>query len=70
MARFQPADAFHSSGAIQLLPFRFERTRANSYLVSNFVGDFVSLTADEFERLVDERVTPGDGLYEKVYPSI
>jgi uncharacterized protein len=68
MARFQPADAFHSSDAIQLLPFRFERTGTNSYLVSNLVGDFVSLTAEEFGRLVDERVTPGDGLYEKVYP--
>jgi uncharacterized protein len=69
MARFQPPEAFRSSGTIQLLPFRFERTSTNSYLVSNLVGDFLSLTADEFERLVDERITPGDGLYEKAYAS-
>ena len=67
MARFQPAEAFHSAGdALQLLPLRFERTGKN-YLVSNMVGDFVRLTGEELTRLVDLRVTPGDGLYEKAY---
>ena len=70
MSRFLPAEAFHSTdSAVQLLPFRFERTTANSYLVSNFVGDFVTLTADEFDQLVNERVSPGEGLYEKAYAS-
>jgi uncharacterized protein len=67
MARFQPAEVFHSTeDALQLLPLRFERT-GKHYLVSNMVGDFVRLTGDELNRLVDLRVNPGDGLYEKAY---
>jgi uncharacterized protein len=68
MSRFLPPEAFHSTDrAVQLLPFRFERTTANSYLVSNIVGDFILLTAEEFDQLVNERISPGDGLYEKAY---
>jgi uncharacterized protein len=68
MARFLAAEAFHNSDApIELLPFRFERTSPKSYLVSNMVGDFVRLTEDEFNRLADLHLVPGDGLYERVY---
>jgi len=67
MARFQPAEAFHSAeDSLELLPLRFERA-GKSYLVSNMVGDFVRLSGDELNRLVDLRVRPGDGLYEKAY---
>ena len=67
MARFQPAESFHSANeTLQLLPLRFERTGLH-YLVSNMVGDFVRLSDDEMSRLVDLRVHPGDGLYEKAY---
>jgi uncharacterized protein len=67
MARFLPAEAFHSAeDALQLLPLRFERM-GKSYLVSNMVGDFVRLSGDELNRLIDLRVRPGDGLYEKAY---
>lgn len=67
MARFQPAEAFHSAeDTLQLLPLRFERA-GTSYLVSNMVGDFVRLSGDELHRVVDLRVRPGDGLYEKAY---
>src|SRR5215831_18833164 len=67
MARFLTADAFEvPEKRLQHLPFRFER-RGGNYLLSNMVGDFVVLTHDEFGRLVDLRVTPGDGLYEKAY---
>lgn len=31
------------------------------------VGDFIRLSGDELDRLVDLRVRPGDGLYEKAY---
>jgi His-Xaa-Ser system radical SAM maturase HxsB len=69
MARFQAAGAYHAPDkAIRLLPFRFERN-TGGYLVSNMVGDFVRLSADEFDRLVNEHITPGDGLYEKAYAS-
>jgi uncharacterized protein len=67
MARFLSADAFEvPEKSLEHLPFRFER-RDGDYLVSNLVGDFVVLTHDEFGRLADLRVAPGDGLYEKVY---
>jgi hypothetical protein len=48
MARFQAPDAFHvPDKAVALLPFRFERTSADRYLVSNMVGDFLRLNGDE-----------------------
>jgi hypothetical protein len=55
MARFQASWAYHSPDRpIRLLPFRFERTGPGEYLVSNIVGDFVRLTIEEFDQLVDE----------------
>src|SRR5262245_54973831 len=67
MARFLTADAFEApEKRLELLPFRFER-RAESYLVCNMVGDFISLALEEFDRLKDLRLTPGDRLYEKSY---
>jgi uncharacterized protein len=67
MARFLTADAFEvPEKRLELLPFRFERRHAD-YLVSNMVGDFLALTPDEFDRLADLRLAPGDGLYEKAY---
>src|SRR6516165_8247403 len=67
MARFLTADAFEvPEKRLEHLPFRFER-RDGDYLLSNMVGDFVILNHDEFSRLVDLRVAPGDGLYEKAY---
>ena len=67
MSRFLPAEAFHATeNAIQLLPFRFEQA-GNGYLVSNMVGDFIRLSADEFHRLADGNIVPGDGLYEKAF---
>src|ERR1700676_891808 len=68
MARFLAADAF-GSGAdeLALLPFNFERMGGEQFLVSNLVGDFVRLTEDELNKLIDLQLQPGDGLYEKAY---
>src|SRR6266481_1562815 len=67
MARFQTSDAFEvPERRLEHLPFRFER-REGDYLVSNIVGDFVTLTHDQFDCLADLRIAPGDGLYEKAY---
>src|SRR5262249_46250781 len=52
---------------VQLLPFRFQRTESGDVLVSNLVGDLLYLSEHDLRCLVDERVTPGDGLYEKAY---
>jgi uncharacterized protein len=68
MARFLAADAF-GSGAdeLALLPFSFERIAGEQFLVSNLVGDFVRLTEDQLNKLIDLQLQPGDGLYEKAY---
>src|SRR5215470_15161821 len=68
MARFLPPEAFGApSESLALLPFNFERIGANQYLISNMVGDFIRLTQDEISNLVDLRLRPGDGLYERAY---
>jgi His-Xaa-Ser system radical SAM maturase HxsB len=68
MARFLPLESFSAATEdLSLLPFNFERTGANQYLVANMVGDFIRLSEDELNRLVDLQVRPGDGLYEKAY---
>jgi uncharacterized protein len=68
MARFLGAEAFQETEmSLELLPFRFNRDQNKNHLVSNMVGDFVRLNADELDRLVDLRLAPGDGLYEKAY---
>jgi uncharacterized protein len=68
MARFLAPEAFSAaSETLSLLPFNLERTGTNQYLVANLVGDFVRLTEDELNRLIDLRTEPGDGLYERAY---
>src|SRR3954453_4465815 len=68
MARFLASEAFHAAAeTLSLLPFNLERTGTSQYLVANIVGDFIRLTEDELNRLVDLRMRPGDGLYEKAY---
>ncbi|MGY4368459.1 uncharacterized protein ACVW1A_004524 [Bradyrhizobium sp. LB1.3] len=68
MARFLPPEVFSAATeTISLLPFNLERTGTSQYLVANMVGDFIRLSEDELNRLVDLRLRPGDGLYEKAY---
>jgi uncharacterized protein len=70
MARFLEPEAFRMpTDELCLLPFNFERAAGDQYLVSNMVGDFVRLSEDELNRLIDLRLRPGDGLYEKAYAS-
>jgi His-Xaa-Ser system radical SAM maturase HxsB len=67
MAGFFPAETYQAADhPIDLLPLRFERN-GSSVLVSNIAGDFVRLAPDEFERLIELDLAPGDGLYEKAY---
>src|SRR3569623_207835 len=69
MAGFERPEAYFApNDPIRLLPFRFERN-GSGYLVSNIVGDFVRLSSEEFDTLVNERITPADALYEKAYAS-
>src|SRR5450432_1955615 len=68
MVRFLAPEAFSAATEdLSLLPFNLERTGTSQYLVSNMVGDFIRLTEDEINQLIDLRLRPGDGLYEKAY---
>src|ERR1043166_6088657 len=68
MARFRPPEAYRSqSASMQLLPLRFERISPDRNLVSNIVGDFIWLSDDEHNRVVNLEVSPDDGLYEKAF---
>jgi uncharacterized protein len=50
LSRFQPAEAFQPESADwQLLPFRFERLNGR-VLVTNMVGEHLTLTAEEFDQ--------------------
>jgi uncharacterized protein len=68
MARFLAPEAFNAATeTLSLLPFNLERTGTAQYLVANLVGDFIRLTEDELNKLIDLQLQPGDGLYEKAY---
>ena len=70
MAKFAPPQSFEREDVpVALLPFRFQRKGGSKYLVSNLVGDFITLTEDEFHRVLELRIHPGDGIFEKALVS-
>lgn len=71
MSKFLPAEHYQARGdELELLPLRFERTSDDAYLVANAVGDFSRLSGRELNDLIDLRIKPGDGLYEKAYSAL
>jgi len=70
MAGFRDAAAYTPAAGLQLLPIRFERLRADRYLVNNFVGDGLLLTHQELDRIVSLDLVPGDGLYERAFEKL
>jgi len=68
MAPFHPPNHFaHPKDELVLLPFNFERTEADSFLVSNMVGDFIRLSESELNRVANLEFDANDGLYERAY---
>jgi uncharacterized protein len=68
MAGFQAQEYFYPEpDQIRLLPLRFERLSPNRYLAANAAGELFAFSAEEFTRLVQLKLSPGDGLYEKAY---
>jgi uncharacterized protein len=68
VSKFAPADEFKAApSTLRLLPFRFERLEGDRFLASNMLGDFEFLSGEELRRLVDLRIAPGDGLYERAF---
>lgn len=71
MGGFTVPEAFGSkTPTLQLLPIRFERLGADSFLVGNIVGDMAAMTAAELDRLCALDLAPGDGLYERAFEKL
>jgi len=66
VAKFKEPQAFglELDERIRLLPIRFERNDDGTFIVSNMVGEMVTLSGPELGRLASLQVAPGDGLYE------
>ena len=54
---------FHGKKQYSFLPFRFRRTADHEVLLTNIVGEFVFLTASEFERFTSHQ---GDCRFEVI----
>ncbi|MGJ0620458.1 MAG: His-Xaa-Ser system radical SAM maturase HxsB [Methylocystis sp.] len=68
MAGFQAQEYFYpKADQIRLLPLRFERLSENRYLTANAAGELTMFSSEEFSRLVQLKLSPGDRLYEKAY---
>lgn len=64
MSRFQPASSFEPDvGQLELLPLRFERLKGGRFIVSNLVGDLVTLSEPDLRRVVDLDLDPAEDLY-------
>ena len=68
MAGFHRSEEYVSSPAdLRLLPFTFERLAADRYIVANVVGDLMTVSADELEKLSRLELRAGDGLFERAF---
>lgn len=54
---------FHGKKQYSFLPFRFRRTADHEVLLTNIVGEFVFLTASEFERFTSHHLNSDEDLY-------
>src|ERR1700722_5771283 len=72
MPKFLPEAEFapRPVDGLQLLPLRFERLDADSYLAANLVGDVLMLSGSELARLASLDIVPGDGLYERAFSKL
>lgn len=60
---------FPEARSIKLVPFRFERMRNGRVLISSFSGELTTFAANEFNKLTNLDIIPGDGIYEQAYSS-
>jgi uncharacterized protein len=64
MTRFQPPSSFQpAAGELELLPLRFERLGDGRFIVSNLVGDLVTLSGLELGRITALDLDPASELY-------
>ncbi|AEV27180.1 His-Xaa-Ser repeat-associated upstream radical SAM protein [Azospira oryzae PS] len=64
MSKFQGLDAYISTtGAYELLPFRFERLEGGEVVLTNAVGEFAFLPQEKLQALVDHQLPPTDSDY-------
>lgn len=61
MSKFQPLSAYTGQeGQYELLPFHFERLAGDDVVLSNMVGEFVFLSSQKLNDLVDHKLSPQD----------
>ena len=69
MSKFRAAESFQAkTAAWEFLPFRFERLNGR-VLVTNFVGEHLFLTVEEFEQLAAASLPTDSPWFESSAPS-
>ena len=64
MSKFRALDKYVSRpGHYELLPFRFESLDGDDVILTNFVGEFVILTRDKLDEVVQKRLMSTDETY-------
>src|SRR6266508_3555744 len=64
MTKFQPIDFYRSpNDRYSLLPFRFTELNADSYVVSNLVGEYQVVNKSSVHDLINHRLDPDDPTY-------
>jgi His-Xaa-Ser system radical SAM maturase HxsB len=64
--RFNGAEVYAPPGGWELLPLRFERFPPDRVLVTNLVGEYVFLSADEFVQLTDGSLARDSSIFRRL----
>src|SRR5687768_15954791 len=60
---FRGSEAFRPNRDYELLPFRFTRLAGDTYIVTNEVGEYVTVPREDIVRLVRRELEPGSDTY-------
>src|SRR5271156_470695 len=63
MRKFHSSEFFNSTSPYTLLPFRFTRLEGDTYVLTNFGGEYLIASRDKVEALIQHRLSPTDSLY-------
>ena len=58
MSKFQDKEIYLPSTKYELLPFNFERYDSHNYILTNMVGEYLLLSNDLFDSLVNHKLLP------------
>ncbi len=63
MRKFHSSEFFNSTSPYTLLPFRFTPLEGDTYVLTNFGGEYLIASRDKLEALIQHRLSPTDSLY-------